>query len=154
MKPTSFNRDMRKELSCTLAAYGIMAAAADVATVSAWDYVTGWICSITADLSALLRLYDTAVPSPEPSAILNPPLTTIADAAADCRLGTLIAAVVAVTVGILALGFASWACAWARLHVFVSSSGFQLRQRFFSHVARKGFRFGKGVPLSLFGFAS
>lgn len=38
--------------------------------------------------------------------------------------------------------------------VFVSSSGFQLRQRFFSHVARKGFRFGKGVPLSLFGFAS
>ncbi|MGO5369763.1 hypothetical protein ACTQX9_09580, partial [Collinsella sp. LCP19S3_F2] len=37
--------------------------------------------------------------------------------------------------------------------VFVSSSGFQLRQRFFSHVARKGFRFGKGVPLSLFGFA-
>ena len=41
-----------------------------------------------------------------------------------------------------------------RLLVFVSSSGFQLRQRFFSHVARKGFRFGKGVPLSLFGFAS
>ena len=116
MKPKSFNRDMRKELSCTLAAYGIMAAAADVATVSAWDYVTWWICSITADLSALLRLSDTAVPSPEPSAILNPPLTTIADAAADCRLGTLIAAVVAVTVGILALGFASWACAWARLH--------------------------------------
>lgn len=38
--------------------------------------------------------------------------------------------------------------------MFVSSSGFQLRQRFFSHVARKGFRFGKGVPLSLFGFAS
>ena len=38
--------------------------------------------------------------------------------------------------------------------VIVSSSGFQLRQRFFSHVARKGFRFGKGVPLSLFGFAS
>ena len=38
--------------------------------------------------------------------------------------------------------------------LFVSSSGFQLRQRFFSHVARKGFRFGKGVPLSLFGFAS
>ena len=42
----------------------------------------------------------------------------------------------------------------AELAVFVSSSGFQLRQRFFSHVARKGFRFGKGVPLSLFGFAS
>ena len=40
------------------------------------------------------------------------------------------------------------------VRVFVSSSGFQLRQRFFSHVARKGFRFGKGVPLSLFGFAS
>ena len=40
------------------------------------------------------------------------------------------------------------------LALFVSSSGFQLRQRFFSHVARKGFRFGKGVPLSLFGFAS
>lgn len=40
------------------------------------------------------------------------------------------------------------------VEVFVSSSGFQLRQRFFSHVARKGFRFGKGVPLSLFGFAS
>ena len=39
-------------------------------------------------------------------------------------------------------------------NMFVSSSGFQLRQRFFSHVARKGFRFGKGVPLSLFGFAS
>ena len=116
MKPKSFNRDMRKELSCTLAAYGIMAAAADVATVSAWDYVTWWICSITADLSALLRLPDTAVPGPEPSAILNPPLTTIANAAADCRLGTLIAAVVAVTAGILALGFASWACAWARLH--------------------------------------
>ncbi|MGN8904704.1 ATP-binding protein, partial [Collinsella sp. HCP28S3_F2] len=38
-------------------------------------------------------------------------------------------------------------------YLFVSSSGFQLRQRFFSHVARKGFRFGKGVPLSLFGFA-
>lgn len=116
MKPKSFNRDMRKELSCTLAAYGIMAAAADVATVSAWDYVTWWICSITADLSALLRLPDTAVPGPEPSAILNPPLTTIANAAADCRLGTLIAAVVAVTAGILALRFASWACAWARLH--------------------------------------
>ena len=42
----------------------------------------------------------------------------------------------------------------APLRMFVSSSGFQLRQRFFSHVARKGFRFGKGVPLSLFGFAS
>ena len=42
----------------------------------------------------------------------------------------------------------------ADVMVFVSSSGFQLRQRFFSHVARKGFRFGKGVPLSLFGFAS
>ena len=40
------------------------------------------------------------------------------------------------------------------VQLFVSSSGFQLRQRFFSHVARKGFRFGKGVPLSLFGFAS
>ena len=38
--------------------------------------------------------------------------------------------------------------------VFVSSSGFQLRQRFFSHVARKSFRFGKGVPLPLSGFAS
>lgn len=43
---------------------------------------------------------------------------------------------------------------WLKVGVFVSSSGFQLRQRFFSHVARKGFRFGKGVPLSLFGFAS
>ena len=43
---------------------------------------------------------------------------------------------------------------YTRRLVFVSSSGFQLRQRFFSHVARKGFRFGKGVPLSLFGFAS
>lgn len=87
MKPKSFNRDMRKELSRTLAAYGIMAAAADVATVSAWDYATWWICSITADLSALLRLPGTAAPSPEPSAMLNPPLTAIADAAADCRLG-------------------------------------------------------------------
>ena len=46
------------------------------------------------------------------------------------------------------------AVAVSGLEVFVSSSGFQLRQRFFSHVARKGFRFGKGVPLSLFGFAS
>lgn len=34
--------------------------------------------------------------------------------------------------------------------VFVSSSGFQLRKRFFSHVAKKSFRFGKGVPLSDF----
>lgn len=34
--------------------------------------------------------------------------------------------------------------------LFVSSSGFQLRKRFFSHVAKKSFRFGKGVPLSDF----
>ena len=50
--------------------------------------------------------------------------------------------------GWIPLTFTAWGT------VFVSSSGFQLRQRFFSHVARKGFRFGKGVPLSLFGFAS
>ena len=41
-------------------------------------------------------------------------------------------------------------CSSTKASLFVSSSGFQLRKRFFSHVAKKSFRFGKGVPLSDF----
>ena len=40
------------------------------------------------------------------------------------------------------------------VNMFVSSSGFQLGQRFFSRMARKSFMFGKGAPLPLFDAAS
>ena len=46
MKPKSFNRDMKRELAGTLAAHGIAAGTACVATISAWGYARWWTVSL------------------------------------------------------------------------------------------------------------
>lgn len=56
MKPKSFNRNMRRELADTLAAHGVVAVVAAIATVSAWDYASWWMASLASDLSTLLHL--------------------------------------------------------------------------------------------------
>lgn len=68
MKPKSFNRNMRRELADTLAAHGIVAVVAAIATVSAWDYASWWMASLASDLSTLLHLQvGDPGPSPTPS---------------------------------------------------------------------------------------
>lgn len=115
MKPKSFNRDMRRELADTLAAHGIIAGVAAIATVSAWDYASWWTASLASDLSTLLHL-QVSDPGTEPSTVLRNPLNTLTDTLATGKMGGLLAAVAAVAVTIMVLGLVSWARSWLRLH--------------------------------------
>ena len=115
MKPKSFNRDMKKELADTLAAHGVIAGVAAIATISAWDYVGWWTTSLASDLSILLRI-QIDDPGPEPDAVFRNPLESLADAAATGGLPLLASAVAAVAAVVLALGLVSWARSWLRLH--------------------------------------
>ena len=115
MKPKSFNRDMGKELAGTLAAHGIAAVAACVATASAWDYISWWVESLAFDLSALLRL-QVGEPGPEPGTVFRNPLESIAEAGASGRLPVLLSAIAAVAAIFLILGIVSWARSWMQLH--------------------------------------
>ena len=115
MKPKSFNRNMRRELADTLAAHGIVAVVAAIATVSAWDYASWWMASLASDLSTLLHL-QVGDPGAEPDTVLRNPLDTLADTLATGKVGGLLAAVAAVAVTIMVLGLVSWARSWLRLH--------------------------------------
>ena len=115
MKPKSFNRDMRRELAGTLAAHGVAAGIACVASASAWDYARWWTASLISGLSVLLRL-PTADPGPEPAYVFRGPLEAAADAAASGKAGELLAAFALVAASILVLGLISWGRSWARLH--------------------------------------
>lgn len=115
MKPKSFNRDMRRELADTLAAHGIVAGVAAIATVGAWDYASWWTASLASDLSTLLHL-QVSDPGTEPDTVLRNPLDTLADTLAAGKAGGLLAAVAAVAVTIMVLGLVSWARSWLRLH--------------------------------------
>lgn len=115
MKPKSFNRNMKRELADTLAAHGIVAVVAAIATVSAWDYASWWMASLASDLSTLLHL-QVGDPGAEPDTVLRNPLDTLADTLATGKVGGLLAAVAAVAVTIMVLGLVSWARSWLRLH--------------------------------------
>ena len=115
MKPKSFNRNMRRELADTLAAHGIVAVVAAIATVSAWDYASWWMASLASDLSTLLHL-QVGDPGAEPDTVLRNPLDTLTDTLATGKVGGLLAAVAAVAVTIMVLGLVSWARSWLRLH--------------------------------------
>lgn len=115
MKPKSFNRDMKKELADTLAAHGVAASIACVATVSAWDHISWWAASLSSDLSVFLQL-QVEDPGPEPDAIFRNPLESIADSTATGRLPLLATAIAAVSVIIILLGLVSWARSWMHLH--------------------------------------
>ena len=62
MKPKSFNRDMRRELAGTLAAHGVAAGIACVASASAWDYARWWTASLISGLSVGLATLMWTVP--------------------------------------------------------------------------------------------
>ena len=115
MKPKSFNRDMRRELAGTLAAHGVAAGIACVASASAWDYARWWTASLISGLSALLRL-PAGDPGSEPAHVFRNPLEAAADAAASGKAGELLAALALVAASILVLGLISWGRSWARLH--------------------------------------
>ena len=115
MKPKSFNRDMKRELVDALAAHGIIAGVAAIATVSAWDYASWWMASLASDLSTLLHL-QVGDPGTEPDTVLRNPLDTLADTLATGKVGGLLAAVATVAVTIMVLGLVSWARSWLRLH--------------------------------------
>ena len=115
MKPKSFNRDMKRELVDALAAHGIIAGVAAIATVSAWDYASWWMASLASDLSTLLHL-QVGDPGTERDTVLRNPLDTLADTLATGKVGGLLAAVATVAVTIMVLGLVSWARSWLRLH--------------------------------------
>ena len=115
MKPKSFNRDMKRELVDALAAHGIIAGVAAIATVSAWDYASWWMASLASDLSTLLHL-QVGDPGTEPDTVLRNPLDTLADTLATGKVGGLLTAVATVAVTIMVLGLVSWARSWLRLH--------------------------------------
>lgn len=115
MKTKSFNRDMGRELADALAAHGIAAGVAAIATVSAWDYASWRTASLASDLSTLLHL-QASDPGAEPDAVFRNPLESLADAAASGRLPALLSAIAAVAVAVLALGLVSWGRSWLRLH--------------------------------------